>query len=180
MDFTDNLVQLDDQVRTKPGIKLPKADSGWELANLFFKSELSTSDINRDNLNETIASMNSTIYNYFAENYGTDETDNKKDNDLLEKYGEFSVNNLKKRAEEVIQIYGLLKVCIEKNKVDRSLKITRRNLSISIKTQYMLQITKHLLSILVFGNMLKSSLIRVIIFYHHLTRKSALHILKKF
>ena len=23
---TDNLVQLDDQVRTKPGIKLPKAD----------------------------------------------------------------------------------------------------------------------------------------------------------
>ena len=93
---TDNLVQLDDQVRTKPGIKLPKTDSGWEFANLFFKSELSTSDINRDNLNETIASMNSTIYNYFAENYGTVEKDNKKDNDLLEKYGEFSVNNLKK------------------------------------------------------------------------------------
>ena len=68
---TDNSVQLDDQVRTKPGIKLPKTDSGWELANLFFKSELSTSNINRDNLNETIASMNSTIYNYFAENYGT-------------------------------------------------------------------------------------------------------------
>ena len=38
-------------------LKLPKADSGWELANLFFKSELSTSDINRGNLNETIASM---------------------------------------------------------------------------------------------------------------------------
>ena len=83
-------------MRTKPGIKLPKADSGWELANLFFKSELSTSDINRDNLNETIAPMNSTIYNYFAENYGTVETDNKKDNDLFEKYEEFSVNNLKK------------------------------------------------------------------------------------
>ena len=30
---TDNLLQLDDQVRTKLGIKLPKADSGWELAN---------------------------------------------------------------------------------------------------------------------------------------------------
>ena len=43
---TYNLVQLDDQVRTKPGIKLPKADSGSELANLFFKSELPTSDIN--------------------------------------------------------------------------------------------------------------------------------------
>ena len=47
-------------MRTKPGIKLPRANSGWELANLFFKSELLTSDINRDNLNETIASMNST------------------------------------------------------------------------------------------------------------------------
>ena len=98
---TDNLVQLDDQVRTKPGIKLPKTDSGWELANLFFKSELSTSNIDRDNLNETIASMNSTIYDYFAENYGTVETDNKKDNDLLEKYGEFSVNNLKKELKKL-------------------------------------------------------------------------------
>ena len=82
---TDNLVQLDGQVRTKPGIKLPKADSGRELAHLFFKSELSTSNINRDNLNETIASVNSTIYNYFVENYGTVEMDNKKDNNLFEK-----------------------------------------------------------------------------------------------
>ena len=98
---TDNLVQLDDQVRTKPGIKLPKADSGWELANLFFKCVLSSSDINRDNLNETIASMNSRIYNYFAENYGTVETDNKNDNDLFEKYGEFSVNNLKKELKKL-------------------------------------------------------------------------------
>ena len=75
---------------------MPKTDSGWELANLFFKSELSTSNTNRDNLNETVASINSTICNYFSEKYGTVETDNKKDNDLLEKYGEFSVNNLKK------------------------------------------------------------------------------------
>ena len=80
---------------------MPKADSGWELANLFFKSELSTSDINRDNLNETIALMNSTIYNCFAENYGTVEMDNKKDNDLHEKYGEFSVNNLKKELKKL-------------------------------------------------------------------------------
>ena len=71
------------------------------VANLFFKSKLSTSDINRDNLNETIASINSTIYNYFAENYGTVVTDNKKDNNLLEKYGEFSVNNLKKELKKL-------------------------------------------------------------------------------
>ena len=82
-------------------IKLPKADSGWELANLFFKSELSTSDISRDNFNETIASVNGTIYNYFEENYGTVETDNKKVNDLFEKYGEFSVNNLKKELKKL-------------------------------------------------------------------------------
>ena len=37
-------------------------------------------------LNETTVSMNSTIYNYFAGNYGTVEMDNKKDNDLFEKY----------------------------------------------------------------------------------------------
>ena len=40
--------------------------------------------------------MNDTIFNYFAENYGTVGTDNKKDNDLFEKCGEFSVNNLNK------------------------------------------------------------------------------------
>ena len=88
-------------MQTKPRIKLPKADSGWELATLFFTSEPSTSDINRDNLNETIASMNSTFYNYFAENYGTVETDNKKDNVLSERYGEFSVNNLKKELKKL-------------------------------------------------------------------------------
>ena len=107
---------LDDQVRTKPRIKLPKADSGWELANLFFKSELSTSDINRDNLNES--SMNSTIYNYFAENYGTVEMGNKKDNNLFQKYGEYSVNNIKKELKklikrEVIQTYGLLSLYLK-------------------------------------------------------------------
>ena len=81
--------------------ELTNAFSGWELANLCFKFELSTSDINRDNLNETIASVNSTIYNYFAENYGTVETDNKKDNDLLENYGDFSVNNPKKELKKL-------------------------------------------------------------------------------
>ena len=45
--------------------------------------------------------MNSTTYNYFAENYGTVETDNKTDNDLFEKYGEFSVNNLKKKLKKL-------------------------------------------------------------------------------
>ena len=45
--------------------------------------------------------MNSTICNYFAENYETVEMDNKKDNDLLERYGEFSVNNPKKELKKL-------------------------------------------------------------------------------
>ena len=137
---------------------MPKTDSGWELANLFFKSALSTSDINRDNLNETIASMNSTIYNYFAENYGTVETDNKKDNDLLEKYGEFSVNNLKKEMKKLKRSNSDLRTIKFVSKSIRSKpKNNSEGLSISIKTQYMLQSTIHLLSILVFGNILKGS-----------------------
>ena len=100
---------------------MPKTNSGWELANLFFKSKLSTSDINGDNLNETIVSMNGTIYNYFAENYGTVEMDNKKGNDLLEKYGEFSVNNLKKELKKLKRSNSdlrTIKVCIKKYKVE--------------------------------------------------------------
>ena len=141
---TDNLVQLDDQVRTKPGIKLPKADSGWELANLFFKSELSTSDINGDNLNETIASMNSTIYNYLAENYGTVEMDNKKDNDLVEKYGELSVNSLKKDLKKLKRTNSDLRTIKFVSKRIRSkLKNNSDDPVNKQKTQYMLHAADH-------------------------------------
>ena len=37
------------------------------------------------------------------QDYGTVETDNKKDNDLLEKYGEFSVNNPKKELKKLLK-----------------------------------------------------------------------------
>ena len=107
--------------------------TGWELANLFFKSELSTSDINRDNLNETIASMNSTIYNYFAENYGTVETDNKKDNNLIEKYGEFSVNNPKKE----------LKKLKRSNSDSQTIKFGSKRIKLNLKNNSEEPVNKH-------------------------------------
>ena len=149
---------LDDQVRTKPRIKLPKADSGWKLANLFFKSELSTLDINRDNLNES--SMNSTIYNYFAENYGTVEMGNKKDNNLFQKYGEYSVNNIKKELKklikrEVIQTYGLFKFVSKRMR----LKLKNNSEGPVNKHKDTIYAADHntFISFLVSGNMLKSS-----------------------
>ena len=68
--------------------------------------------------------MNSTIYNYFAENYGTVGTDNKKDNDLLEKYGEFSVNNLKKELKKQKRSYSDLRTI---KFVSKSIRLKLKN-----------------------------------------------------
>ena len=77
--------------------------------------------------------MNSTIYNYFAENYGTVEMDNKKDNDLLEKYGEFSVNNLKKELMK-------LKRC---NSDLRTIKFVSKRIRSKLKNNSEESVNKH-------------------------------------
>ena len=53
----------------KEGVKLPKLPEDWRLANLYFHSELSSMNI-KNNLNEAMCLMNSTVYSYFRENYG--------------------------------------------------------------------------------------------------------------
>ena len=42
----------------KPGIKLPKTDTQWIEAEMFFRSGLHTGDINNYNLTETLERMN--------------------------------------------------------------------------------------------------------------------------
>ena len=45
----------------KEGVKLPKSPEDWRLANLYFHSELSSINI-KNNLNEAMSLMNSTVY----------------------------------------------------------------------------------------------------------------------
>ena len=53
----------------KEDVKLPKSLEDWYSANMYFHSELSTINI-KNNLNEAMRVMNSTICNFFCDNYG--------------------------------------------------------------------------------------------------------------
>ena len=72
----------------KAGVKLPKTDNHWNIANSYFKSTLPVSSIDIEDLNATIKCMNETIYNYFKDDYGTVETNTYKI--YHEKYKEFN------------------------------------------------------------------------------------------
>ena len=59
----------------KQGIKLPKNDSGWQTANDYFKCALQFNDpITMQDVNSKIKLLNDVIYNYFADNFGHNET----------------------------------------------------------------------------------------------------------
>ena len=49
----------------KAGVKLPKTDNHWNIANSYLKSTLPVSSIDIEDLNATIKCMNETIYNYY-------------------------------------------------------------------------------------------------------------------
>ena len=63
--IAENLLEL------KPGIKLPKIETGWKEADTYFRSVLHAGDINISNLSISVKNMNNIIYEYFAKNFGT-------------------------------------------------------------------------------------------------------------
>ena len=79
----------------KQGINLPKNDSGWQTANDYFKCALQLNDpIRMQDVNSKIKLLNDVIYNYFADNFGHNET--VPDKNMVTKYKEYTVKELKK------------------------------------------------------------------------------------
>jgi hypothetical protein len=79
----------------KKGIKLPKRDSEWSTANEHSISALLLNGpIKSQDLNTSIQVLNDAIYNYFADTFGHTETI--PDKNLINKYKEHTVKNLKK------------------------------------------------------------------------------------
>ena len=73
----------------KEGVKLPRSLEDWRLTNMYFHYELST--VNRkNNLNEAMSLMNSTVYNYLHDNYGYKNTISEEEIALKERYEHFS------------------------------------------------------------------------------------------
>src|SRR6218665_1247088 len=73
VDIRPNACPLDtDYPITLPEVHLPKIASEWEEANAFFRAAFSAAPfLSVENLDDFTNIFQNTIYNYFAENYGT-------------------------------------------------------------------------------------------------------------
>ena len=83
-------VDFDSMPTSKPGIKLPKSDDQWKTTNAYFAAALPISEIDHRNISTQIAAMNSTIYSYFHDNFGTIEDTSTLG--LFAKYNDMSKN----------------------------------------------------------------------------------------
>ena len=84
----------------KPGIKLPKTETGWKEADTYFRCVLHSGDINISNLNISVKNMNNIIYEYFTKNFGTIDKKQLED-ELNEKYKDYGKNQLKQGLREL-------------------------------------------------------------------------------
>jgi hypothetical protein len=95
-----NSNEHDEYPKLRRGINLPKTNSEWLTANEYFKfSIISDSPIKCQDLNASINLLNTTIYNYFAENFGYVER--LPDDSLYDKYDNYSIKDLKKALKQL-------------------------------------------------------------------------------
>ena len=85
----------------KPGIKLPKSDLDWLLASNYFAATIPISGINDSTINNTLNTMNSVIYDYFHDHFGTLEDTST--SHLTVKYKDCSNNSLKSKLNSLKQ-----------------------------------------------------------------------------
>ena len=83
----------------KEGVKLPKSDAHWKLANDYFQANLPVNEINSESSNACIENMNNVIYDYFKLNFGSVDSANNKT--LIDKYKDFSSKALKKELKKL-------------------------------------------------------------------------------
>ena len=107
----------------KQGINLSKNDSGWQTANDYFKCALQFNDpITMRDVNSKIKLLNDVIYNYFADNFGHNET--VPDKSMVAKYKDYTVKELKKALQNLKSNKGDLS---EIKYVSRTLRDKLRN-----------------------------------------------------
>ena len=83
----------------KKGIKLPKSPLQWSIANDFFQLTLSNYPITMQEINKSINTMTTVIYNYFGETYSFVEVNN--DAEFETKYQSCTAKDLKKALKKL-------------------------------------------------------------------------------
>ena len=89
-------INIDDHSNVKNGVKLPKTSDQWVTAESFFKAELPTHEIGKDNLDlitqNTVQKLSDTIYDYFGREFGS--VVNTSDTKFKDKYKDFPKHQL--------------------------------------------------------------------------------------
>ncbi|CAB3994937.1 Hypothetical predicted protein [Paramuricea clavata] len=121
-----NTVNYESFPELKKDINLPKNDSEWSTANDYFNYALQPNDpITFQDLNSKIKLLNDAIYNYFANNYGHTET--VPDKNMVAKYKEYTVKELKKALQHLKSKKGELSEIKYVSAVSRTLRDRLRN-----------------------------------------------------
>ena len=87
-------------VRIKPGVKLPRSTDEWTAANDYFKTVFGNFQMQPTSIDLTIEFMNNTIYNYFANLYGTVNSTNHT-NAFCGKYKHLTPKSLKHQLKQL-------------------------------------------------------------------------------
>ena len=88
-----------DHSNVKNGVKLPKTSDQWATAESFFKAELPTHEIGKDNLELITQKLSDTIYDYFDREFGS--VVNTSDTEFKVKYKDFSKYQLRKALKSL-------------------------------------------------------------------------------
>ena len=59
-----------DKLSLLTGVKLPKRDSDWQIANEYFKITVEPETLTNENINTYVLRLQETIHSYFKEQYG--------------------------------------------------------------------------------------------------------------
>ena len=73
--------------------------SEWSTANLYFQTNLDSTKVSQENLDDSVNEMNDVIYKYFKENYGLVEGHDEQIKQLKRKYSGYSKNQLKRQLK---------------------------------------------------------------------------------
>ena len=102
-ELPDNLEELilESMPDLKPGVKLPNTDAQWKEADLFFRAELPISEIDESSVNKCVLKMTNTIYDFFANNFGTMKRANVSDEELHNRYANYTKQELKRALKDL-------------------------------------------------------------------------------
>ena len=102
-ELLDNLEEfvLESMPDLKPDVKLPNTDAQWTEADLFFRAELSISEIDESSVNECVLKMTNTIYDLFANSFGTMKRSKSSDEELHNRYANYTKQELKRALKDL-------------------------------------------------------------------------------